>query len=69
MWGRLGTTKAEIRAKFPELTTTDGVAKAISQSGTTSKYQQYFDLMNNISSAIHEVVDKGLSAVVRAQSI
>jgi hypothetical protein len=65
MWELLGTTPADMNTKFPHLATIEVVAKAVSQTGSTYKYQQYFYLLNHISYAIHDVVNKGLSATVR----
>jgi hypothetical protein len=65
MWELLETTPADMNAKFPHLATIEVVAKPASQKWATSKYQQYFDLLNRISYAIHDVVDKSPSTIVR----
>jgi hypothetical protein len=66
MWELLETTPADMNAEFPHLATIEVVAKAVSLKGPTSKYQQYFDLLNRTSYAIHDVVNKSLSTSVRA---
>ena len=65
IWELLETTPADMDMKFPLLATIKVVAKGVSQTGSTSKYQQYLDLLNRTSYAIRDVVDKGLSTIVR----
>lgn len=69
LWKLLGTTPADMNTKFPHLATMEVVAKPVSQKGSTSKYQQYLDLLNRASYAIRDVVSKGLSTKFEPESI